>query len=94
MSANNLAEDNPLFCDLLLFFATGTEKEQLKQAAKEMQLPFDRMSHKGSRYYRLGKVGDYRVNAVKTEMGPLSYQGSASQGIVFKAATGHPQSFN
>jgi adenosylhomocysteine nucleosidase len=36
----------------------------------------------------LDKIGTNRVNAVRTEMGPLSYGGSASQAIYFKSATG------
>jgi adenosylhomocysteine nucleosidase len=36
----------------------------------------------------MDRIGDNRVNAVRTEMGPLSYGGSASQGIFFKSATG------
>lgn len=36
----------------------------------------------------MDKIGDNRVNAVRTEMGPLSHGGSASQGIFFKGATG------
>jgi hypothetical protein len=76
-------------CDLLLFFATTTEKEQLRAAALRMGFTFDRDKHPNlGRYYRLGQIGDFRVIAVQTEMGPLKYQGSASQGIYFKSATG------
>ena len=76
-------------CDLLLFFATTTEKEQLRTAAQEMGFGFNRHKHPQlGRYYRLGMVGAFRVMAVQTEMGPLRYQGSASQGIYFKTATG------
>ncbi len=76
-------------CDLLLFFATTTEREQLREVAKELGFPFNRGKHPQlGRYYRIGMVGDFRVLAVQTEMGPLNYQGSASQGIYYKSATG------
>src|SRR5436305_1674865 len=75
--------------DLLLFFATTTEKEQLELAAQELGIPFRRQKHpRLGRYYQLGMVGDFRVLAVRTIMGPLAFQGSASQGIYFKSATG------
>jgi nucleoside phosphorylase len=81
-----LAQD--IDCDLLLFFATTTEKEQLRAVAKELGYPFERKTHlRLGRYYRVGEVGDFRVVAVQTEMGPLAYQGSASRGIFFKLGT-------
>jgi adenosylhomocysteine nucleosidase len=78
-----------LTCDLLLFFATSSEKDALQGAAKQRGIPFHRKSHPTlGRFYWMGRIGDDRVNAVQTEMGPLSYGGSASKGIFFKSATG------
>jgi nucleoside phosphorylase len=81
--------DEDLKCNLLLFFATSTEKKELKKAAKEMGFAFDRKEHSQlGEYFLLGKVGDFRVVAVETEVGPLRFQGSASKGIYFKYASG------
>jgi nucleoside phosphorylase len=78
-----------LTCDLLLFFATSSERDALQEAAKQRGIPFHRKSHPTlGRFFWMDKVGDNRVNAVRTEMGPLSHGGSASQGIFFKSATG------
>jgi adenosylhomocysteine nucleosidase len=86
MPSSEASDD--LTCDLLLFFATTTEKEQLKSTARELGLPFQRRSDSRlGRHYRLGMVGDFRVIAVQTLMGPLGFQGSASQGIYFRSRT-------
>lgn len=80
--------DAELVCDILLFFATSSERDALQDAAKQRGIPFHRKSHPAlGRFYWMDKIGDYRVNAVRTEMGPLSYGGSASQAIFFKSAT-------
>jgi nucleoside phosphorylase len=80
-----------LECDLLLFYATGSEEMQLKKVARELGLKFQDKRHPhphlGS-YHRIGKVGDFaEVVAVKTKIGPFGYQGSASKGIFFKVHT-------
>src|ERR1700674_208438 len=81
--------DEDLKCNLLLFFATSTEKKELKTAAQEMGFVFERKHHPQVReYFLLGMVGDFRVVAVETEMGPLAFEGSASKGIYFKYASG------
>ena len=75
-------------CDLLLFYSTTSEREQLQSVAVELGLPFRRDSHyRLGHYYALGRVGDFEVVAVRTEMGPLKYGGSASKGLFFKTAT-------
>jgi nucleoside phosphorylase len=75
-------------CELLLFSTTTSEKEQLQAVAGELGIPFRRNTHELlGRYYALGKVGDFEVIAVRTEMGPLKYGGSASRGIFFKLST-------
>lgn len=74
-------------CDVLLFIATSTEKEQLKKVAKELNFQFNRKKGDLCNYYDLGRVGNYRVMAVKTEMGPLSYDGSAARAINAMAET-------
>jgi len=83
--------DNPvddLKCDILLFFATQTEREQLERGAAELELPFEERNdaHVGT-YYSLGTIGPNRVRAVKTRMGSFFHQGSASQAIVLLAAS-------
>lgn len=78
-----------ILCDMLLFFATSSEKEELRNVAKKMEIPFHRKNDKRlGRYYSLGQVGDFKINAVQTEMGALSHYGSASKGILYKIATG------
>jgi nucleoside phosphorylase len=78
-----------LNCNLLLFFATSTEKKELKTAAQEMGFVFERKRHPQlGEYFLLGTIGDFRVVAVETEMGPLGFEGSASKGIYFKQASG------
>ena len=61
-----------LRCDILLFVVTSSEKNQIKKAAKEMNLPFQKRPGRAFDYYDLGQVGAHRVLAVKTEMGPFS----------------------
>jgi len=81
--------DAELACDILLFFATTSERDALQGAAKQRGIPFHRKSHPTfDRFYWMDQIGDNRVNAVRTEMGPLSFGGSASQAIFFKSATG------
>jgi nucleoside phosphorylase len=73
---------------LLLFYATTSEREQLGTVAKGLGLQFRRRQHHTlGRYYEIGSVGDFEVIAIRTEMGPLKYGGSASKGIFFKSGT-------
>ncbi|MDM8549340.1 hypothetical protein QUF72_04645 [Desulfobacterales bacterium HSG2] len=73
--------------DLILLIATSTEKEELKKVAMEKGIPFEkRKSGRGS-YYYLGKVGSFQAIAVRTEMGPLGYGGSASKAIHYQSVT-------
>jgi len=77
-----------LKCEILLFFATQTEREQLERGAIELELPFlEKHDVRVGTYYSLGTIGPNRVRAVKTRMGPFFHQGSASQAIVLMAAT-------
>jgi nucleoside phosphorylase len=70
-------------CDILLFVATSTEKEQLREAARRLGLSFTRIKGTFFRYYDLGQLGTYqRVLAVKTEMGPFSHEGSAARALM------------
>jgi nucleoside phosphorylase len=80
----------PLGCDLLILVATPTEEQQLKTVARELGLAFQ-PRNAGSlvgEYFSIGRVGDFVVNAVRSEMGPLSHGGSASRGILCQQATG------
>lgn len=77
-----------LKCDILLFFATQTEREQLEKGATEIGLLFEeRNDARVGTYFNLGTIGPNRVRAVKTRMGPFFHQGSASQAIVLRAAS-------
>ncbi len=77
-----------LKCDILLFFATQTEREQLEKGAAELKLLFEeRNDARVGTYYSLGTIGPNRVRAVKTRMGSFFHEGSASQAIVLRAAT-------
>jgi len=77
-----------LKCDILLFFATQTEREQLEKGAGELGIPFEeRYDARVGTYFTLGTIGPNRVRAVKTRMGPFFHQGSASQAIVLRAAS-------
>ena len=77
----------PLRCDVLLFVATTTEKEKLREVATGMGLTFTRIN-RSFRYYDLGQVGSYqRVLAVKTEIGPFSQGGSAARALMAVAET-------
>jgi len=76
-------------CDTLLLVATETEREELQRAAEEAGHAFEPQSVEGlGDFFHLGIVGGTRVNAVRTEVGPLSYGGSASRAIYFRTAMG------
>src|SRR5205823_3624712 len=77
-----------LDCDLVLFVAVDSELEQLKTAARILDVRFERRTDdKVGEYYRLGVLGSNRVLAAKTRMGSHDYRGSATQGHLFRAAT-------
>lgn len=77
-----------LKCDVLLFFATRTEREQLERGARELGLQFEeRNDARVGTYFTLGTIGPNRVRAAKTRMGPFFHQGSASQAILLRAAS-------
>jgi nucleoside phosphorylase len=77
-----------LKCDILIFFATQTEREQLEQGARELGISFEeRDDARVGTYFTLGTIGPNRVRAVKTRMGSFFHQASASQAIVLRAAS-------
>ena len=80
-------ERRALQCDLLVFVATQTEEEQLLAVAGELDIAVAQKSSSLGDYYHLGRVGDSLLNAVRIEMGPMSYGGSASAGILFQQAS-------
>ena len=82
-------EKDDLRCDVLLFIATPTEKKKLKKIAREAGFQFaTRTVEELGEYFFMGTIGRTKVNAVRTEMGPFSYGGSASRAINFRIATG------
>lgn len=77
-----------LKCDILLFFATQTEREQLEKGAMELGISFEeRNDLRVGTYFTMGTIGPNRVRAVKTRMGSFFHQSSASQAIVLQAAS-------
>ena len=67
-------------CDLLIMFATTTEKEQLRDVANSMGIAFvENRDRDLGRYYVLGNLGSYRVNAIRSELGTFGYNGAASK---------------
>tara|TARA_R110000850_G_scaffold232127_4_gene356885 strand:- start:3808 stop:4605 length:798 start_codon:yes stop_codon:yes gene_type:complete len=68
-------------CDILLFFATTSEKEQLQKAANDRGIDFKKTQGERLVYYDLGRIGTIRVMAHKCEMGPFSPNGSAARAI-------------
>ncbi|MBS0208524.1 MAG: nucleoside phosphorylase [Planctomycetes bacterium] len=84
--ADNSVDD--LKCDVLIFVSTQTEREQLENGARELGILFDeRNDARVGTYFNLGTIGPNRVRAVKTRMGSLFHQGSASQAIILRAAS-------
>jgi nucleoside phosphorylase len=79
---------NDLKCDILLFFATQAEREQLEIGATELGIRFEeRNDARAGTYFTLGTIGPNRVRAVKTPIGPFFHQGSASQAVALRAAS-------
>lgn len=79
---------NDIRCDVLIFVATSSERDGLQSVAERMSIPFRRQKSLGYSYYSMGQIGQYRVNAVRTEMGPFSHEGSAAKGLLFRAVSG------
>jgi nucleoside phosphorylase len=78
-----------LQCDILLFFTTSSEQEALKKAAKANGIRFAKRVHsKLGEYFEMGQVGDHDIIAIRTTMGPFSFQGSAAKGIFATIVTG------
>jgi len=77
-----------LKCEILIFFATQTEREQLELGVGEFGLPFEKKEDaRVGTYFSLGTIGPNRVRAVKTRMGSFFHRGSASQAIVLSSVT-------
>lgn len=76
-----------LRCQHLLLVATQTEEEELGRAAKDLGLPFEECAGRTVTYRDLGPKGPGRILALRTEMGPLGYGGSAAQAIYSKNET-------
>ena len=74
-------------CDLILFIATSTEKEELEKITMEKGVPFEKRGGARGSHYHLGKVGGFQVMAVRTGMGPFGYGGSASKAIYYQSVT-------
>jgi adenosylhomocysteine nucleosidase len=71
--------------DIVLVTATTTEHDELKRAAKELGFDFDKQP--GRNYYRLGRVGENRVVAMRVSMGAFSPDGAAARCIQARAET-------
>jgi adenosylhomocysteine nucleosidase len=80
-------------CDLLLFVATPTEREELEAAAKERGGTFEKIppepeeKARPRESYWLGTVGTTRVIAVKTKMGTVGDRASAALGFHYREKT-------
>lgn len=80
--------NEPRQYDLLLLTVTETEQDELLQAATELGIPYTVSPGEFSRdFYDFGKLGSYRVAAIRSKMGALDYGGSASAAQVYRAAT-------
>jgi len=86
--AGEPAQLDDLACDVLLFFSTKSEGEQLEAGAKKFGFEFqEKRDPRVGTYFSLGTIGAARVRAVRTRMGPFFYNGSASQAVILRAAT-------
>ncbi|HEY4241936.1 MAG TPA: hypothetical protein VGM88_19085 [Kofleriaceae bacterium] len=75
--------------EYILVVATRTEEEQLEAATVELGLPFTKRHGEAGDYYDLGKIGGDRGNrvvAIKVDMGPFGFRGSASSVIRHRVA--------
>ena len=76
-------EKEDLRCNILILVTTRSEREALETAANEAGLEFKRHRlPRIERYYNLGTIGNIKVNAAPTEMGPLGHQGSAAKAMM------------
>lgn len=79
-------------CEYILVVATSTEEKQLLEAAKDLDIPVATSKkrldpeRKARVYYRFGGLGANRVNAIRVEMGPHGYRGSAAMAMRYKTA--------
>lgn len=74
---------------LLIFLAVSAEEKALRTACKLRKISFRKRSHDLlGEYFELGPVGHERVLAVRTTMGPIGYEGSASKAKLFQVRTG------
>jgi adenosylhomocysteine nucleosidase len=81
-----------LKCDVLLFVATSSEEDHLKEAALELGLQFKKTKGQNTsgrtlKYFDIGQVGTYKVKAVRCNMGPFSFDGSAARALMAQAET-------
>lgn len=85
--------ENDLRCDVLLLFSTSTEEEELRAAAADRGIPFERrktVTADGQmlKWMFMGTIGCSRVNAAKTQIGPFCYGGSAGRALYLRTLTG------
>ena len=76
-------------CEYILVVATSTEEQELRAAADQLGIPFAKKSSPGGVYFDLDRLGGgagNRVIAVRVEMGPFGYAGSAGSAIRYKQA--------
>lgn len=74
-------------CAYLLLVATETEERTLRNVASEFGLTCTERQGRAGTYLDLGEVGIGRVLALRTEMGPFGYGGSAAQAIYARTET-------
>lgn len=82
------AERELLRCDILLLVATSSEEKALKLEARERGIAFQAERVGSLEFFCMGTIGATKVNAVRTDMGPFSYEGSASKAIHYRVAMG------
>jgi len=77
----------PPTCDYLLFTAISAEKKAVRDVAAELGLSHTKGKSILGDYVDLQLVGNSRVLAVATHMGPFSSTGSAAKALQWLAAT-------
>jgi nucleoside phosphorylase len=75
-------------CDLLLFVATPTEYDELRRAAEELGLAWEKQSSSIGDFWNIGTYGGRRVVVVRTDMGAIGPAGSTRQAHFYLTATG------
>lgn len=78
----------PLSCDTLIMAATDAEWTALSEVASRLSLSWSVVPGSAVEYRDLGRPGVSRVYAVRTEIGPLGYGGSAARAIACRSQTG------